>query len=127
VSGVLGPGHLLVEPVDAPALAALVRKGARSLAVRRLTAREAAVLMATEHAAHDVRAVPPADPQFHRLSSAPPLSVVSVEAASEVLQVSERYLRRLCRNGTLTAQRHGRGWSVDERSVSALAIARRAA
>jgi excisionase family DNA binding protein len=53
--------------------------------------------------------------------------VLTVTEAAEELRVSDRLVRRLCRDGTLVAERHGGVWLIDGTSVTAYAGSRRAA
>lgn len=123
-TGALPAGSLLVDPADAGVLAVLAREGARSLAARRpLSDRAAAVLMAVEQAAYAARSAAgtAAVPAGEALGA----SRLTVERTAEVLQVSRSYVRRLCRAGTLAADRSGPVWLVDADAVAALALSRR--
>jgi hypothetical protein len=120
----LSAGHLLVDPADCPVLAALVREGARSFATRRrLSGREADVLMAVELAARDARSAAGTLAVARPVAAAP--SWLSIGDTAEALRVRESYVRRLCRAGTLVADRRGPVWLVDPDSVAALVLSRR--
>jgi excisionase family DNA binding protein len=64
----------------------------------------------------------PADAQSS--VSAPPRTVGVAEVA-ERLQLSESYIRRLCRDEGLSDTKVGRTWLIDEKSVDDLVLARR--
>lgn len=51
--------------------------------------------------------------------------VVTAPEAAELLDVSESYIRRLCRSGEIGASKRGPAWLLDAAFVAALAQSRR--
>jgi excisionase family DNA binding protein len=113
----LGPGHLLIAPADVGLLADLLREGARTVTGRRrLTPREAELLMAAEGAAYSARSG--LGPAAVVGAVQPASSWLTPGQAAKELQVTDRHVRRLARSGALAAERHGPVWLVSADSVA---------
>lgn len=122
----LGVGTLLVSREDVGLLAILAREGVLAIGSRRsLPPRVAALLAAIEHAAAAARSE--AGTAARDAAAGSGSSTVTVTEAAKELCVSTEFVRRLCRRGTLVAERRGPLWLVDTDSLSSYALSRRAA
>lgn len=112
MTGTLSPGHLLVGPADAAALARLVAAGVDALGRgRNPTDQEMrllrAVTLAARRASSSVLGTAGYDEGSTEASSA-----LTTAQVAKVLDVSTSRVRRLCRDGRLAAVQRGRSWFI---------------
>ncbi|GAA2370778.1 hypothetical protein Cme02nite_45100 [Catellatospora methionotrophica] len=112
MTGTLSPGHLLVVPGDAAALARLVAAGVDALGRgRNPTDQEMRLLRAVTQAARNASRSVLGSACSDEGSTAAQSALTTAQAA-KALDVSTSRIRRLCREGRLSAVQRGRSWFI---------------
>jgi excisionase family DNA binding protein len=130
----LGPGHLIVDPVDVGLLAFLVREGVMAVGARAALPPRVSQLLATvEVAAAAARTAAGCGSANGAVRAAgqpaqsSPDNAMTVTEVAQVIGRTPQRVRQLVADGTLPARRAGRRTLlVDADAVASYALARRA-